>query len=838
MELYDIDIKHLAGITREEVKQKFANDPRLKQILSVFDAINKIDKNCASAQKDAIDALDIDGFNLKLTNYVTLDANSDNKVNEYELSAFFEEYKETRSKMTGFDETAEPEDLAKILRLMSEKGEKEFAIKAKEKEDNYKEIASKLGFPLDAVRKMDIRIHENLNSYSKIQRDGKTFYQYKYDGGSKVWDDKGNLVEIVEDSGKEEALGYGEKSFTSCITKYNSDGEDTEVIYVNANTGEQLKTSFDKSTNTNTEITLKDGVAAKFSSKRNEDGSWSTSRFESIVFDAGKADSTQISFKYGENNEFLGLDITDNIPEDDKPRGFITDGEVYLTHIPKKPTTVDTSTIETIKQMMDGGARYGEDFELKIEDGKLKVVPKVKNETGEAAPELKGEAFEKYKDLVSKGIHQGEDFEVTYDKDGNYRYNLKNNQAREFGASYKTEVYDKEGNFMYSLSVVNGEIIKESAVDGQKQTSRMSFDEGFLQLLLEGDFETASNILGDKDVLEGGYNIYEPAKKYKELTGQELMADVYNALHSDVNCRNLYSKLYPPGAFIADTPEEAVKCFYEGYEECKPIIEFNPYKSPITDMLPRIERVNIGENEFNEQVNENSYNVKISDSQITVTKNNGKALSIDVSGIPANYVNSTLKQINAAVLYDIAATGTRLVLKDDINAGSFGGTINGYFANGDNSIYLDPNATIGERAVNTIVHESGHMCEFIDDKDNAIKAIKEQIKQKIIQKGSDRPYTMEELLQKHGTFQPAASHDEKLKESFQKEFANYMKNRPKINPNGEYALTDIKEFFAEAYSLLNIGTCKSAYVISNYFPETFARAKELMEECRAFKDTQ
>ena len=97
---------------------------------------------------------------------------------------------------------------------------------------------------------------------------------------------------------------------------------------------------------------------------------------------------------------------------------------------------------------------------------------------------------------------------------------------------------------------------------------------------------------------------------------------------------------------------------------------------------------------------------------------------------------------------------------------------------------------------------------------------------------------MEELLQKHGTFQPAASHDEKLKESFQKEFANYMKNRPKINPNGEYALTDIKEFFAEAYSLLNIGTCKSAYVISNYFPETFARAKELMEECRAFKDTQ
>ena len=55
--------------------------------------------------------------------------------------------------------------------------------------------------------------------------------------------------------------------------------------------------------------------------------------------------------------------------------------------------------------MLDGGARFGEDFDLKVEDGKLKLVPKIKNETGKETPELKGDAFERYKYLVSKGIH-------------------------------------------------------------------------------------------------------------------------------------------------------------------------------------------------------------------------------------------------------------------------------------------------------------------------------------------------------------------------------------------------------------------------------------------------
>ena len=75
-----------------------------------------------------------------------------------------------------------------------------------------------------------------------------------------------------------------------------------------------------------------------------------------------------------------------------------------------------------------------------------------------------------------------------------------------------------------------------------------------------------------------------------------------------------------------------------------------------------------------------------------------------------------------------------------------------------------------------------------------------------------------------------------LKETFKKEYEKYKQNPPHVNSNAEYALSSMTEFFAESYSLLNIGNCKSAYVIANYFPETFARAKEIMEQNRAFRE--
>lgn len=140
------------------------------------------------------------------------------------------------------------------------------------------------------------------------------------------------------------------------------------------------------------------------------------------------------------------------------------------------------------------------------------------------------------------------------------------------------------------------------------------------------------------------------------------------------------------------------------------------------------------------------------------------------------------------------------------------------------------------RAVNVFAHECGHMCDAIDDKDNAIKAIKEQLKDPWMTINVDKPLTVNELLEKQGTLQFVSIADEKLKESFKREYEKYRQNPPNVNDNAKYALSSMAEFFAESYSLLNIGYCKSAYVIANYFPETFARAKEIMEQNRAFRE--
>lgn len=235
-----------------------------------------------------------------------------------------------------------------------------------------------------------------------------------------------------------------------------------------------------------------------------------------------------------------------------------------------------------------------------------------------------------------------------------------------------------------------------------------------------------------------------------------------------------------------------------------------------------------------EKIYNDSFDVKITNGKVFVSKNGGEELSIDVSSFPENYLKNTFSKVNASILYDIAKTGTILKLNDQVYGDDLGGGTNGFYRSGE--IQLDPNSTIGQRAVKLVVHECGHMCDEIDDKENAIKAIKEQLKDPWATFNVDKPLTVNELLEKQGTRQMVSIGDEKLKETFRKEYEKYRQNPPCVNSNAEYALSNLAEFFAESYSLLNSGYCKSAYVIANYFPETFARAKEIMEQNRAFRE--
>lgn len=843
MENRGIDVRNLslANITREQVKAKFVNDPRLEKILTIFDKVDaldmqflKEDPKCGkTGSLSGWDITEMEGLKVNWgqadQSFATLDNNHDGNITDWELEQYFEDAKKY------FGDGVQIEDYRKFLSFMASEGDK---IEGQRLENTMKEtgmskeLIERLGGPGWA------------EEYKAVERNGKIYYEREaMDGNFKeIRDENGRLLERRD---KDSAvIGY---EGTEEITRYDEDGE-TGTSYINRETGEETHFKWGKNPEDKSyKVHIKDGVAVKQSHEYSEDDeNWKNMRLEDILFNAGMPDSTKVSFKYDENNQLVGIDVEDNNVEEDKPRGFMRDGEVFLTHIPKK-TSVDASTVEALKSMLDGGARYGEDYDLKLVDGKLKVVPKITNETGKETPELKGDAFDKYKDLVSKGVHANEDFEVEYDENGNFRYKMYNNQAREFDSTYKSELYDKDGNFISSLSVKDNEVISEKMVNGQKQITKKSFDDAFLEFALSGDFSSAGEILGNNNIIDGGRDIYALADAYKEKTGRELILDVYDKIQENPDAKNingmnkLMSMLQPHGVAV-DMDEDkrmgVLKNYQAGYEQFNEIRNFDPYKSQIAGMLPKIERIQKGENAFSEKINDDNFDVKISGGKLFVSKNNGEELSIDISQFPENYIKNTFSKLSASVLYDIARTGTPIKLNDNVSGDSFGGGTNGFYKRSKNekSIQLDPNTTIGQRAVNLIAHECGHMCDDIDDKDNAVKAVKEYLKNPMATFNIDKPLTVNELLEIQGTLQPVSIVDEELKEIFKKEHEKYRKNPPNVNTNAKYALTSLNEFFAESYSLLNIGHCKSAYVIANYFPEALARVNELVDQNRASRE--
>lgn len=819
---------YLAKLTKEQVKEKFANDPNLNKILTIFDKINGLD----GKNDDALSEIDLHRMSsLKYGKWPNgdpkltfLHSKFDDKVTDYELEQYMQEAK------TFYGDDIEIEDYRKFLGFVAANGNEVYAKKVEE-------LSKKLGMSKELVEKFGIGMVEE---YKKVEKDGKVYYERKADGFTELCDENGNRLQLKEDESS--IIGY--EGFEQ-VTDYDENGE-TSVSYTNHKTNERIKFEYGKTPDDKSyKLHIKDDVAVRQSHIHSEDDPyWKNMQLEEIVFNAGKPDSTKVSFKYDENNKLTGIEIRDNSSGVNTPQGFMTDGDALLANIPKE-TSIDDSTVKSIQQMIDGGARYGEDFDLKIVDGKLQIVPKIQNKTSDEVPELRGDAFNKYKDLIGEGVHSGEDFDVEYDENGNFRYHLKNNQAKGYDAEYRSEVYDKDGNFISSLTVKDGKVIKESVNNGERQAAEMSFDDAFMQLVTEKNFAVAGEILGNEDILSGGYNIYPAAEKYKQITGRELIGDVFDALQnakdetSAAGMKNLLLKLQPHLGYYENSKEDVIANYYEGYNQFKEILNFDPKKSQIADMLPKIQRIQNGENSFTETINKDSYDVRIEEGQIVISKNSEQPKILDVSNLPEDYVKNVFSKVNSVVFYDMASSGVKIKLNDQMNSDSSDGATNGFYTPRNGGvIILDPNALVGARAIKTIVHESGHMCDHIDDKANAIKYLKEMLKDPCAMFGMDKPMTMEEVIKEQGTLQPVSMTDEKFNEIFTKELEEYSKNPPNINDNVKYALKSKMEFFAEAYTLLNTGNCRSEYVIAKYFPESLKRVKELIDLNRAFKENK
>lgn len=818
-----INISYLdfANFSREELKENFANDPRLNNILSIFDKLDKatevhdkkeIERYKAygentdyeeKAMKESINRITVNDIDF-LSYERFFDINFDDSLNDYEIE---ESYKEVQKDL-GNDFSKD--DYKKFIEYAAKNGRKNYLTEIEK-------AAQRTGFSKEMVHKLGLGV---VDEYKAIIKDGKKYYERKGEDFSQLCDENGNLVEQRTSHSDVAAYADCEQIWT-----YDKNGNETSNIFINHKTGEQTTFLLAQNPNENNrKIHLKDGVERNFSEK---DGKV---LLEHLIFNINSPDSIKVDFEYDENNNLTNISSKKNTPND-----FIPEKNNSLNN---KTINIDKNLIENLKQIINNGARYYQDFELENENGNLKLKPKIINETENKTQNLENEALNKYIELISKEIHADEDFDIVQEPNGNLKFNYFSNQAKEFDCEYKKEIYDNKGNFISSLTKKNDEIILEEQHKGHKKISQMSFDDYFMQQLLEKNFAVASEIIGGNDVLSGGYNIYNATDKYKQITGRELIADVYDELANDNEFKidNLIKKLIPHIIFDFrnSSKEHVIEHFENGKESLSKFLQFDPYNSQIAHFLPKIERIQTGENTYTEKIGNDKYNISFSEGKINIIKNGKNIGDINVEKFPTNYVKNMILKAPATVLEDITNKKCNLKL---VHGGKEEYQTNGYYSPKTNQISLNPEATINNRALEVIVHETGHLVDCIDDRDYAIKIIKEWMKDRsfmLDQKMyNDKPVTVKELLEKFGTNHASSTGDEKLNILFKEELEILNNDDLIINHNLLYATKNLEEFFAEAYCLLNFGSCRCEYIIATYFSKSLARVKEMIDEKRA-----
>ena len=818
---YNQEVKHVksAKITKESLINTFKESGRLNAMLSIFNAINSFD-NIENHEND-LSSFGLISFSNRLDN------GKDDFVNDWELDNYLKLYGKK------FSEEVTKEDIKDFLKYANENGKAIDEEDAKQESLQNEKIAQKLGVNKTAIDKIASRIVIGENSSWQLKvvvENGKRFIKATLDEKNHIiYDMQGNIVEEKGDGYANGTNRFGElgddsDEFTN-IAKFKN-GELVSETFINETTGEMIKYEG------NSELRVKDGVGIKRSVDKNN-----KVKIDELVFDNGEKGKTKLELKYDKNGNLTGLDVQDekNKTPKEKPlmKGYGNDywsyREVLRKSDKKENQIISEQTLKMIKDLFDNGAKYGQDFDLEVKDGKINVKPKIKNETEKPTPELKGDALEQYKHLVTNNAHANEDFEVEYDEDGNFVYNYLNNQAREYGVDFKTEKYDKNGNKIYSMIVKNGVVTEEKMVDGKMQTTNTPLDDKLLDMCKNGDYAGANRLMGP-GIMNGGYNFYPLADKYKEETGRELILDAFYSNQPNAHglCRRMTGGYFAEGA--------DVKYMVDNYNRTKAefenIVNFDPYKSPIADMLPRISRTQQDANLFIETHNGKTYNVSIGDKKITVSLN-GQSYNIDTSRLSKEFTQRVLSKLNAQVLYDMAINKINLKFDEKLEGA------HGEYISQENTIVIDPNSTVSSRMIQMISHEAGHMMDYIHDKDAAVNAAKELLKDASVNWGRNKPITVEEILESNGDLASVSRGDTTLKQLYYEELAVYEKADVKIDSEAEYAANGrVSEFLAEAYALLISGTAQSEYVLCNYFPKSLARVKEIIESNRAHKLNQ
>lgn len=510
---------------------------------------------------------------------------------------------------------------------------------------------------------------------------------------------------------------------------------------------------------------------------------------ESITLNEGLPTATKMNIKRGPDGKIQDIEFN---ADDNNNKKMV--GEYKDLTIKQPPVRMTEKEKKDLIDFLNSGAILGDDFELKFNGIKIEINPVIKDKNGKYLDSTPNSFKQEVIDLMKKGLHNGSDYDLSVDDDGNYQIDYQSQKSKGYEGDEKIVKYSRDGKTKTTLTT-DGNVVKtETTRNGQTSSNTSNRDEELLAKLLEGKFNDANDLLGDIDYEVNNFDFFAVCDKYQQMTGKNLMQELIK-LYKEGKIQNTiikrlaptvgwnyydnhYSKNYLKDPVIQNLAQEE---YDRGIKLFKEIQNFNPRTSQVADMLPSIgERENISANKSSQKIGNKTYTVEKNENSITVSCN-GQTHTINLNGIHQN-IQNMIFDTNPAALFRIAEKGIKLETLDDTQA-----TQNGGYA--ANSIVMNAGRTSASYFKRALVHETGHSF-----------------------------YNKEEF--------PV---NPQFEASFKEEKAAWEKAEDEFKEgNHAYAAEDPTEFFAEAYCLLVTGESKSAYTICKYFPKTLAIVKQML----------
>ena len=426
---------------------------------------------------------------------------------------------------------------------------------------------------------------------------------------------------------------------------------------------------------------------------------------------------------------------------------------------------------------------------------------------------------------INTGLPNETSFAVSTDDKGNITdiSNADNNQILKMSDKTKKllitllnkeAVLGRDFDLNVNCNEIFIKIIKDENIPNK---AKFEIDKlGYAGMLEEEDYKT--------ELLEnGGYTIEYLNNKSKDFSadkkktryytdGTEITIEkkgdrVYISQNNETKEYTIeeFRKLMPDEQNFVQKPDTSDEPL-ENYQLFK--IE----ESEFADKLYKIgERKYISDTEYSQNIEKNTYNVKIQEDKIFVNKN-GEEFSIDVSGM-TDGEQKFIAESNPEALFRIAEKGIKLILQNPPSGGD------GEYLPEENVIYIAPEASEVSILQRRIAHETGH--SYYTHLNDVNKELEESFKKESEQ------YEREIEAIKASVTPEASSLDTDAKQ------IEALRKFDKYAPEGydeRYCAENVYEFVAEAYCLLVTGDAKSEFTIAKVYPETFELVKKMIEE--------